>query len=176
MGRQRFLYCTKPSAPKVHQISPFFPISPHVLRILFPFRGSRGACRSRHPGRACGTDRPGGSGGANGGLPAAVPGRGEVRGLAGDPRRTGHPDPVEDPLPADHLTGAVGLPLDEGHRAAALGAWHPGLGRAGRRAGRRADRRNRAGHGQRTRSRGGVRRTGEGGRAVRGRKVPNTDE
>lgn len=148
MGRQRLLYFTKSSAPKVHQNSPFFLFSPHGLRIPFPFRGPRGTCRARGTGRSRRTSRSGRPGGAdqppagdgrahgrdrgNGAAPAAVPGGDEVRRLTGGPHRPGHAGPVEDPLPADHLTGAVGLPLDKGHRTAALGAGLPGLGRTDR--------------------------------------------
>lgn len=137
---QRSLYFTKSSAPKVHQISPFFPISPTWLRILFLFRGPRGTrrasgtlgsgrtdgsggtLRTGHPGRA------GGAGGTHGRLPAAVPGRDKVGGLAGDAHRTRGLHPVQDPLPADHLPGAVGLPLDEGDRMAPQAARSHGLG------------------------------------------------
>lgn len=131
MGRQRFLYFTKPSAPKVHQISPFFPFSPHWLRILFPFRGTRGPRRASGAGRSGSPGRAGGSGGASRALPAAVPSGGEVAGLSGGPLRPVHLHPVEAPLPTDHLAGAVGLPTDKGNGAAAPLAGPPGMGLPG---------------------------------------------
>ena len=142
IGRQRSLYFTKSSAPKVHQISPFFPISPHRLRILFPFRGPRGTCRasgsrrSLGTGRSSGTGGPlrpghagrtGGAGGTGGRLPAAVPGRDKVRGLTGNAHRARGVHPVQDPLPADHLPGAVGLTLNKGDRTAPQTARTNGL-------------------------------------------------
>ena len=131
MCRQRFLYFTKPSAPKVHQISPFFPFSPHGLRILFPFRGTRGPRRASGAGRTGSPGRAGGAGGAGRALPAAVPSGGEVAGLPGGPLRPVHLHPVEAPLPTDHLAGAVGLPTDKGNGAAAPLAGPPGMGLPG---------------------------------------------